>query len=377
MAKYKTVYLVADLRRVGPTNQTLNIICNANDTLNEILVLSLFNEPKDTLKPIFEKKGITCKSLSLNRINFIAGFFKLFFFLKKNDIQLLHSYGIKPDILLFFVSKFFKIPYVITQRCIPIEDYPPRMNKIVGNFIDLLHTFVLRHSSNVVTCSKHLAKVMDEKYHKKNITPIQNGIDLERFTKKDQQNLRKQYGYTADALIFISTGLFLERKHNNEIIEAFLDADIENSYLLMLGDGPLYEILKRKYGNNKQVCFLGKVSNIPDYLSLSNYFISASDSEGLPNAVLEALACGCPVILSDIPQHQEILNEMPNCGTLFPLHDTKVLTEIIKKTTTNSVSYSDTTTAIKNSPFTMKSVGKLYRNYYKSLELFHDQKTSL
>lgn len=109
MAKYRIVYLVADLRRVGPTNQTLNIICNANDSLKDILVLSLFKEPSDSLKPLFEERGICCKSLDLNRENFILAVWKFRNFIQNNSIGLIHSYGIKPDILLYLVAKICQV----------------------------------------------------------------------------------------------------------------------------------------------------------------------------------------------------------------------------------------------------------------------------
>ena len=53
------------------------------------------------------------------------------------------------------------------------------------------------------------------------------------------------------------------------------------------------------------------------YLQAVDYFISASSDEGLPNSVLEALATGLPVLLSDIPSHREILERTHNSGVFF------------------------------------------------------------
>ena len=367
MAKYRLLYLVADLRRVGPTNQTLNIICNANESLDGVLVLSLFDEPKDSLKDLYEKKGVQCKSLSLQRNNFIVAFVRLFQFLRKNEIELVHSYGVKPDVLLFFISKFFRIRYVLTQRCIPIEDYPLRMNKIVGVLIARIHTFVLKHSKNVVTCSKFLAKVMQEKYGCTNITPIQNGIDVNRFKRIHNDALAGQFDFLKGSVVFVSTGLFLDRKHNDEIIDAFIQANIDNAYLLMLGDGPLFDSIRNRYSEDKSILFLGNVPNVADYLSISDFFVSASDSEGLPNAVLEAIACGNPVILSDIPQHMEILRELPNVGRSFALHDKKAMAEIMLDFAKHKDGFADVAADLKESPFTMKKMGSKYQNYYRSL----------
>lgn len=367
MASYRIVYLCADLRRVGPTNQTLNIVKNANEKLDDVLVLTLFEEPKNSIKNLFEQRNILCKSLSLKRNSFILGFLRLFYFLKQNEVKLIHSYGVKPDILLFFVSKFFKIPYVLTQRCIPIEDYPFRMNKMVGCLIAQIHTFVLNHSKNVVACSKYLCCEMKRRYNFKKISYIQNGIDLEQYKNNDKLEARKILKINPKLVVFISTGLFLERKHNDEIIDAYIRMKNDNSILIMLGDGPLFEETRQKYISCKNVIFGGLCSNVPDYLAASDYFVSASDSEGLPNAVLEALACGCPVILSDIPQHREILDEMPNCGRVFPLHNVNTLSTTMQKCCSEKTEFDDTVTIIKKSPFTMREMGAKYKEYYKEI----------
>jgi glycosyltransferase involved in cell wall biosynthesis len=76
---------------------------------------------------------------------------------------------------------------------------------------------------------------------------------------------------------------------------------------------------------NNNVVFLGFTSNVASYLRVADFFISASISEGLPNTVMEALACGLPVCLSDIPSHREILMINPKAGRLFKVHDSEDL----------------------------------------------------
>lgn len=369
MAAFRIVYLVADLRRVGPTNQTLNIICNANDSLEDILVLTLFKEPLDSLKPLFEERGIRCKSLNLNRKNFILAVWKLQNFIQNNSIGLIHSYGTKPDILLYLTSKICQIQYVLTQRNIPVEDYPQRMNRFVGKILAQIHTFVLKHSKHVVACSKYLCEVMKTRYGCSQIVPIQNGIDLDRFKNRDKILSRNELGFENDVFIFISTGLFLERKHNDEIIKAFLKMGQKNARLVLLGDGPLLQKMKSQYATEKQIFFAGKVANVAQYLSSADCFVSASDSEGLPNAVLEALACQVPVVLSDIPQHREILDELPDCGMLFPVRDVESLTTKMAQILEGKTKFSNEIRKLLDaSPFSTKAMGKKYKEFYEEIQ---------
>jgi len=80
----------------------------------------------------------------------------------------------------------------------------------------------------------------------------------------------------------------------------------------------------------KNVTAIGHVENVDEYLQAADCFLSASESEGLPNAVIEALAWGLPFILSNIPAHREIQLIRNEAGDLFPLRDHRVLTELIE-----------------------------------------------
>ena len=81
----------------------------------------------------------------------------------------------------------------------------------------------------------------------------------------------------------------------------------------------------------KNISFHGTVPNIDDYLIAADLFISSSKSEGLPNSVLEALAWGVPVILSDIPAHREIINISSKAGLTFPIDDEDQLSYILSE----------------------------------------------
>ena len=73
------------------------------------------------------------------------------------------------------------------------------------------------------------------------------------------------------------------------------------------------------------------VDNVEEYLHASDIYISSSKSEGLPNGVLEAMACGLPLIVSNIPQHTEIIELNKKSGLTYRLGDIDDLKEKINQ----------------------------------------------
>ena len=88
-----------------------------------------------------------------------------------------------------------------------------------------------------------------------------------------------------------------------------------------MGAGPNFSELSEKYAEDDRVLFTGNINNVNEYLQASDLYVSASKSEGMPNGVLEAMATGLPVLLSDIPQHLEVLEINNQYGMSYRLGD--------------------------------------------------------
>jgi glycosyltransferase involved in cell wall biosynthesis len=99
------------------------------------------------------------------------------------------------------------------------------------------------------------------------------------------------------------------------VVEAFQQVARANDRLVCIGDGPLGVAVReraRQLGHARQVELTGVIPRDAVYerMKAVDLFVSASRVEGLPVAVLEAMACGCPVVLSDIPPHREIAGRL-------------------------------------------------------------------
>lgn len=110
-------------------------------------------------------------------------------------------------------------------------------------------------------------------------------------------------------------GQLLPRKGVSHLIRSFAAAGGENELsALLCGDGPQrdeLQMLVKQCGLADRVRFLGQVSKdrVWSLMKAATAFAFLSEHEGCPNAVLEAIACNCPVLLSDIPAHREILDD--------------------------------------------------------------------
>lgn len=369
MSLKKICFLLADLRNVGPTRQTLNII-KYSGAKDSCVVLTLFEEPTESLVGLYYENNIKVECLHLSRKTFVVNAVnRIAKFCEKEKIEIIHSYGVKPDVVAYLTAKKKGIKHIITLRNFPVEDLSGRMNPWIGKFIAHIHLYVLKRCKYLIACSETIARKMRNSYGV-DIRAIQNGVDTELFQAQGnvlRKDLLKQYQIEGIKKIFICTNSFIPRKHNGEIAEAFVGAKLQNALLLFLGNGPLLDELKKKYKVFSNILFIGKQKDVSAYLRSADVFVSASDSEGLPNAVIESLACGCPVVLSDISQHREILDEVPDCGRLFPLHDVDSLSLIMQKCLLDQINFSDVALSVNKSPFTMKRMGLSYKLYYEGV----------
>ena len=143
------------------------------------------------------------------------------------------------------------------------------------------------------------------------VTIVQNAVDTRRARRiADAAGAEdRDEGFTV-----ISVGRLIEVKNPAVLIEAFGRSHRPDGRLVFVGDGPLRARLRAqadRRGLNGQVVFTGLVERDDVYklTARGDVFVSTSRGEGLPVAVLEAMACARPVILSDIPPHREIAGD--------------------------------------------------------------------
>lgn len=162
---------------------------------------------------------------------------------------------------------------------------------------------------------------------------VTNGVNINRIDNI-VANLGRSDNKTSDFTI-VNIGRLVEVKNPFTVLAAFRLSIDPNSRLCIIGDGPLRHFLtmqSRQEGFENQIEFTGLIprERVFEYLLGADLFVSTSRGEGLPIAVLEAMACRCPVLLSDIPPHREIAEGVDFIPLINP-DDTAGFAREIKK----------------------------------------------
>ena len=365
------LYIVSTLRRTGPTHQLLYIIKYLDRCQFKPQILTLSPEPQDSIANNFRNLQIPIHTLGLSRWKGILHGNRLF---KKAmhglSPSLLHTQGIRADNLA--LNYIHELPVVTTTRNDPHVDYPTKFGTFQGRLMAWNHIRTLRRTKYVVACGQSLSQKMTQYNIATHI--IANGVDTDNFSplvsSTARTSLRQSLGLPVSSLVFVSVGSLIPRKDPLCVIDAFCRVSLQNSILIILGEGPLEGKCRNALTNCSsipEIYFPGQVSDVRPWLRSADALISGAWSEGLPNSVLEGMSCGLPVILSDIPSHREIIEATSHsCGKLFPPGNSDALASILRAFSSNHLEANiPRQTVLEN--FSAKGMASAYQTLYEKI----------
>ena len=290
--------------------------------------------PDDEFKDLILDSGCNIKILNyhkskLNLIFYIYLFFNYFFYIKKNKPDLIISYTIKPNIIISLVSIFLnvKIINVITGLGSAILG-----KKILRFFIILLLRLSLKKSSLIIFQNKNdLFFFIQNKKLIKQYNKIIRGSGLDTsFYEYDKSN------NITNKINFIFIGRVIKDKGIEELVSAFNQLAFEktNVTLSILGkidtqNPSSISVNKIKdWEKSGNIFYLGYKKDVRSYISHSDCVILPSYREGLSRTLLEACSIGRPIITTNVPGCNDIV-DFSN-GFLCETHNTNDLLNKIK-----------------------------------------------
>lgn len=157
----------------------------------------------------------------------------------------------------------------------------------------------------IISVSTKNTKELEEIGFVKNVPVITapNSTDLSLFYKRDKKESRKKFGMPEDKFIVGFVGGFIDRKGDKRLLAAINLLDEVYVAYAGRGDNP-------PTGEKVVFCNALEHDKIPEFLSAIDVFCLPTLNEGSCNAIVEAMACGCPVISSDLPFNDDFLNDV-------------------------------------------------------------------
>ena len=180
---------------------------------------------------------------------------------------------------------------------------------------------------------------ISKKFKAKEIKMVHGvGVDLNKFesqTIEKKIQIRKEYGYKEDDFILFYAAELNYNKHQDLLIDVvnILKDKIPNIKLLLAGRGTLenkYKEQVKQLGVGNNIEFLGYCSDIPNLLMLSDIAVASSRREGLPVNVMEAMATGLPLIVTDVRGHRDLVNNDEN-GYVVGINDVEDFAKSIER----------------------------------------------
>ena len=229
------------------------------------------------------------------------------------DFDIIAAHYFYPDgVAAVMLGKYFNKPVTITARGTDINLIPqfPLPRKMI--------LWAARNAKGLITvCHALKDEMVQLGVAADSITPLRNGVDLQRFAPADRRAARAALGLTHFTLL--SVGLLDQRKGHDLVIKAL--AQLPDVRLLIAGTGPerrALEQLAEQLGVAARVSFLGGVPQVQlaNYYNAADVLVLASSREGWANVLLESMACGTPVVASDVWGTPEVV-AAPEAGLLM------------------------------------------------------------
>jgi glycosyltransferase EpsD len=310
----------------------------------------------------------------------IKAYFKLKKIINKNDYDILHCNTPTAGILTRIAARkkkirakviytahgfhfFSKAPIKFWAFYYPIE-------RMMARITDALITI---NEEDYKRAKQFKLKKNGELHHLKGL-----GIDIKNFPRQTQESKtseREKYGIRKNDYVIFSVGELNKNKHQDLVIKAVneLKRDLVNIKLIIAGNGPMEEKYKRLIKNlniEDKVIFTGYTRDISALMQASDVFVSSSKREGLPISVLEAMATGLPMVVTDCRGNRDLVKNGIN-GLLTDVYDYKEMVKAIKRVYYNkdlSIKFYDESKKILkeyNSKRIMREIGAIYKMLVK------------
>lgn len=252
----------------------------------------------------------------------------------EETFDLVHAHRLFPDAWAALpVARRLGIPLVATAHGSDVHTHPLRNAGIARCTRQLIAA-----SDRILAVSKALGdQLLDVGRPLREVAVLYHGVDTDRFRPTpDKISLRSRLGLPTSGVGVCCVSRLVVEKGLRELLAAFqaVASRQRDAWLLLVGGGPARAKLEaqcRARGLKENVFFAGPRPNseVADWLNASDVFALPSYKEGLPNVVLEAMACGLPIVATDVGGIAEAVRT--DCALLVPSRDVVSLEQALDR----------------------------------------------
>ncbi len=250
----------------------------------------------------------------------------VFLYRKRKEYTIIHCHILQEFqtvVALFFKIIFNKKVIVKMSSSGETSDIKLLKRSLMGK---LFYPLIKRVDAVVAVCKQSTRELINGGFSGERIAEIPNGVDLDRFAQRPPRR-----GLKVPTITFV--GRLDRYKGVDFLLEAFkrVLSRGSNSRLLIVGSGPDETLLKDKAVRlhlEENIQFLGKREDVFSLLLDSDIFVLPTLSEGMSNVLLEAMACGLPVVATTVGGNCDLISNRHN-GILVPPGDSGTLGEAL------------------------------------------------
>jgi glycosyltransferase involved in cell wall biosynthesis len=268
------------------------------EAFNYIVVITADTSSYFLKRKTITNYGIPCNSSLRYTIIFMFVVFQFLIRWRRKITVLCFDTSIRA-LLVVFAAKLFKAPLVSFLVCAPasVYGYVPKLR--------VIYRFLLMFSELSITHNPLLAERLRKIYPRRDFLILPNYVDKEF----------ADLNYEKESGSIIHVGRLVPEKRITFLLRAFKRVTElnRNTHFYIIGDGPNAAHLRqetRRLQLNNFVSFLGHLNKtrLIERLNKSEVFVFGSNTESFPNAVLEAMACGLPIVVPDVADLKWLVN---------------------------------------------------------------------
>ena len=235
------------------------------------------------------------------------------------SIDVIHAQHLSALFLASLAKSFTRIKVIYTEHSRPDIVYGRKI-LIIGGYCARRADHCTGVSADITDSFKSILGVVPQRS-----SSILNGIDIERYSKETDRDIRAEMGFAAADKIVGCIGNLRHEKNQHQLIEAFSSVvtSYPNARLLLVGGGEYRSRLEKavtEKGLERNVFLLGPRLDTPDLYAAFDVYCLTSVFEGLPLTILEAMAAKCPIVATDVTGIRDVVHD-GETGLLVPLND--------------------------------------------------------